>query len=270
MKNRLIVAVIFIPLIILVIYVFPPISLPIATSILSGIAVYEILSAVGMKDHKRVLVYSIIYGALVPYWCYKGSHQEPAVWGLFSTFVLLFVEALMGSRRMRFEMICVSFFSATFIPFFLSALVRIRLGTHGLAYVLLPFIVAFMSDGGAYFTGMALGKHKLAPNISPKKTVEGAIGGLLGSLVGVMIYGFVITMTTDLEVSYLVLAFYGVIGSVFSQMGDLSFSLIKREYEIKDFGNIFPGHGGVLDRFDSVIFAAPLIEILITILPALK
>lgn len=270
MKTRIIVAVIFIPLIIVVLYVLPPIGTPIAIAALSAIAVFEILSAVGMKDHKRVLIYSMVYGALVPFWCYVGSPQTPAVWGLFGTFVLLFIEALMGSKRLRFEMICVSFFSATFIPFFLSALVRIKLGTHGLAYVLLPFIIAFMSDGGAYFIGMAFGKHKLAPFISPKKTVEGAIGGIIGSLVGVLIFGYVVMTFTSIEVSYPILAFYGVLGSVLSQMGDLSFSLIKREYGIKDFGNALPGHGGILDRFDSVIFAAPLVEILIKILPALK
>ena len=138
----------------------------------------------------------------------------------------------------------------------------------GVYYILLPLVAAFSSDAFAYFAGLALGKHKLAPRLSPKKTVEGSVGGLCGAIVGCLIYALVMQFGFALHVNYFAFVVYGVLGSVISQMGDLSFSYIKRQSGIKDFGTIFPGHGGVLDRFDSVIFCAPLIEILIWLLPA--
>ena len=137
-----------------------------------------------------------------------------------------------------------------------------------MALIVLPFEVAFLSDAFALFAGMAFCKHKLAPELSPKKTVEGAVGGFAGAIICTVIYGAVLQFGFSMQVNYLYLVIYGALGSIVSQLGDLSFSYIKREYGIKDFGNIFPGHGGVLDRFDSVIFCAPLIELLIQFLPA--
>ncbi len=135
--------------------------------------------------------------------------------------------------------------------------------------VLLPLVSAFTSDASALFAGMAFGRHKLAPELSPKKTVEGAVGGLLGAIACTVLYGYIMQTGFGLAVSYPRLAVYGALGSLISQLGDLFFSYIKRQYGIKDYGNIFPGHGGVLDRFDSVVFCAPLTELLIRILPAL-
>lgn len=161
-----------------------------------------------------------------------------------------------------------AFFLSVVIPFFLSSLLRIRQMEPWRALIILPFVVAFLSDAFALFAGMAFGKHKLAPELSPKKTVEGAIGGFAGAIVCTVLYGVVLQLGFSMQVNYLYLIVYGALGSVVSQLGDLSFSYIKREYGLKDFGNIFPGHGGVLDRFDSVIFCAPLIELLIHFLPA--
>ena len=140
----------------------------------------------------------------------------------------------------------------------------------GVYLVAIPLVTAFTSDAFALFAGMLFGRHKLAPALSPKKTVEGAVGGLVGAVVCTMLYGVLIHTAFGVQANYLSLAVYGAVGSVFSQLGDLSFSYIKRQYQIKDFGNIFPGHGGVLDRFDSVIFCAPLIEVLCALLPAIK
>ena len=131
----------------------------------------------------------------------------------------------------------------------------------------MPFVAAFLSDAFALCRN-ALWKHKLAPELSPKKTVEGAVGGFLGAVVSMLVYGAVLQLGVGKTVSYPVLALYGAVGRVVSQLGDLSFSYIKREYGIKDYGNILPGHGGVLDRFDSVIFCAPAIELLVRHLPA--
>ena len=174
-----------------------------------------------------------------------------------------------GEERISLEKLGGAFFLSIVIPFFLSSFLRIRQMEHWQYLILLPLEAAFLSDAFALFAGMAFGKHKLAPELSPKKTVEGAVGGLLGSILCCLIYGAVMQFGFGLGVSYLRFALYGALGSLVSQLGDLSFSYIKRQYGLKDFGNIFPGHGGVLDRFDSVIFCAPLIEILIHWLPAI-
>ena len=137
-------------------------------------------------------------------------------------------------------------------------------------YVLIAIFAAWASDVGAYFTGTFLGKHKLSPNISPKKTVEGLIGGILFNIGIALFCGFIFTniwYKGNVVARYEVLALIGLVGSLTSVLGDLSFSLIKRSCHIKDFGQVIPGHGGILDRFDSVIFTAPFIYILVSFLP---
>ena len=118
----------------------------------------------------------------------------------------------------------------------------------------LIFIIAWATDTFAYFTGYFLGKNKLCPTISPKKTVEGAIGGIIGSTVSCIVFSMYF-----IEANLIYVALLGSIGSVIAQMGDLFASKIKRYIGIKDFGNIMPGHGGILDRFDSIIFVAPIV-----------
>ena len=251
MGKRVLVAVIFIPLLLAAIYgISPvwPIILPIIIAALSMIAVHEALWSTSFLKHPRISGYSILLAGLIPFWVYYDGRPLPALCGLFVYVLLLFCEAIASRKRITLEKMGGAFFLSVFIPFFLSSFLRIRLMGNWEALVVLPFIVAFISDAFALFAGMAFGRHKLAPELSPKKTVEGAVGGFAGAAVCSVLYG--------------------ALGSVVSQLGDLSFSYIKREYGIKDFGNIFPGHGGVLDRFDSVIFCAPLIELLIRILPA--
>ncbi len=129
--------------------------------------------------------------------------------------------------------------------------------------VILPFVCAWLTDTGAYMFGSLWGKHKLAENISPKKTVEGAIGGLFFSTIGSVLYIYIMvavmvgkTPIMQYVVKFAVLGFFA---SVISQLGDLAASCIKRDFEKKDYGKILPGHGGLLDRFDSVLFAIPLV-----------
>lgn len=129
--------------------------------------------------------------------------------------------------------------------------------------VLMPLVAAWGSDTCALFAGMAFGKHKLAPVISPKKTVEGAVGGVIGAMFLMLLVAFIFNTKAGLEINYVSAAVLGALGAVFGQIGDLSFSIIKRQTGIKDYGHIFPGHGGVLDRFDSVIFVAPLAELVL-------
>lgn len=271
MAQRIMVAVVCVPLIFLVFFGLPPIFLPIMFSLLSMIGVHEVLWSTGFVKHARISGYSIVLAGLVPFWVYIGSEPKLLLLGVLCYITLVFLEAMGSHYSVTLEKMGGSFFFTLMIPFFLSSFLRIdaipELGDY---YILLPLVAAFMSDTWAFFTGLAIGKHKLAPELSPKKTIEGSVGGFVGAVVFCCVYGGILQAAFHLRVNYLCLAVYGALGGAISQVGDLSFSYIKRQYGLKDFGNIFPGHGGVLDRFDSVIFCAPLIELLIWLFPALS
>lgn len=265
------VTVVCVPLIFLIFFGLPPIWLPIMFSALSMVAVHEVLWSTGFVKHPRISGYSILFAGLVPFWVHFGSYAKPFLCGVLCYVTLVFVEALASRYTVTLEKMGGAFFFTVMIPYFLSSFVRINaMGELGVYYILLPLVAAFLSDACALFAGMAFGRHKLAPELSPKKTVEGAVGGFVGAMVFCCVYGAVMEGFFSLQVNYGRLLLYGALGSVISQIGDLSFSYIKRQYGLKDFGNILPGHGGVLDRFDSVIFCAPLIELLIWLIPALS
>ena len=271
MFKRIMVAVIFIPIIILVLYGLPPVALVIGVALLSAMALYEALYATNFLRHSRVAAYSVVLAAAIPFWVYYDGRQVTVLAGIFVYVILLFAEAIASHKKLGLEKLGGAFFLAVFIPYFLSSFLRLRVLPEWQFAILLPFVVAFISDAMALFAGMAFGKHKLAPELSPKKTVEGAVGGLLGAVLGAVLYGLLAKPLFGIEgISYLSLAVYGAVGSGVSQLGDLSFSYIKREYGIKDFGNVLPGHGGILDRFDSVCFCAPLMELLLYILPVVR
>ena len=128
-------------------------------------------------------------------------------------------------------------------------------------------LAAFCSDSAALFTGMACGRHKMAPLVSPHKTVEGALGGIAGGVVGMVIFRIVFYFCTlvPLHIGWCVVI--GLAGALMGELGDLSFSVIKRQVGIKDYGNLIPGHGGILDRFDSMTMVAPLVEALLLTIP---
>ncbi len=263
------VAVVFVPVIFVVIYALPSIAIPIALAVLCALAVYEALCATNFLKHTRIAGYSIVLAAVIPFWVYLGSRGDWALAGVFLYVFLLFCETIASRNTLGLERLGGAFFLTLFIPLGLTSFIRIQAGPEWRFYILFPFVAAFLSDAFALFAGMAFGKHKLAPELSPKKTVEGAVGGLVGAVVSMMVYGLFweTCFGVDGTLSYPLLALYGALGSVVSQVGDLSFSCIKREYGIKDFGNILPGHGGILDRFDSVIFCAPLMEVLLDLIP---
>lgn len=268
MVKRIAVAVVCIPLLFVVFFVLPEIAIPIMISVLSMLALHEVLWSTGFVKNAWISGLSIALSGVVPFWVYIGQGMRSALCGIFIYFVCIFVVAISSHYTVTLEKMGGSFFFAMLIPYFLSTFVRIDQLPLADYLILLPLVAAFTSDAFALFAGMAFGKHKLAPELSPKKTVEGAVGGLVGAIVCCLIYGVVMQLGFQLKVNYVLLAVYGLLGSLVSQLGDLSFSYIKRQYGLKDFGNIFPGHGGVLDRFDSVIFCAPLMELLIRVLPA--
>lgn len=269
MGKRIMVAVVFVPVIFVVFFLLPPIFVPVMVSALSMIALHEVLWSTGFVKNIWISGVSIALAGVIPFWVYIGEGMKSALVATFLYFVIVFAVAISSHYTVTLEKMGGSFFFALLIPYFLSSFVRLNGLELGEFLILIPLVAAFTSDAFALFAGMAFGRHKLAPELSPKKTVEGAAGGLVGAVVCCLLYGLVMERFFALRVSYLSFAVYGALGSVVSQLGDLSFSYIKRQYGLKDFGNIFPGHGGVLDRFDSVIFCAPLIEILIRWLPAL-
>lgn len=273
MFKRVMVAVICIPLIFVVLFFTPDIVLPIVISALSMMALHEVIWSTGFVKNSWISGLSIALAGVIPFWVLIGEGMKSALVAIFIYFILIFAVAISSKYTVTMEKMGGSFFFAMLIPYLLSSFVRIDQlnggNGSGKFYILLPLVVAFCSDTFALFAGMLFGKHKLAPALSPKKTVEGAIGGFVGAILCSMLYGLVINKWFGYEVNYLLLALYGALGSPIAQMGDLSFSYIKRQYGIKDFGNVFPGHGGVLDRFDSVIFCVPLLEILIRWLPAI-
>ena len=192
-----------------------------------------------------------------------GDHFT-GIWLLAFPIVLLVVTyaAFVGMRRETFtaKSGAIAIFGFFYIAVTMSAIFLLReRQALGQFYVWLVFISAWGCDTGAYFTGLAMGRHKLAPVLSPKKTVEGSVGGtVIATLLGA-IYGFILYNLGHLDFGYiLIFALVALACSMAGQIGDLAASAIKRSRGLKDYGNVMPGHGGVLDRFDSIIFTAPL------------
>lgn len=271
MLNRILVACVGIPLILLVLFVCPAWCTPALIGILSAVGTYEAMSAVGM-NHPRIALYTAALALGIPFWVYALEPHAVAVAGLLVYLLLVFIEAFISKFRVKIDRVGSGFFFAVMISYGLSAVVSLSTmaGSLRTAYVLLPIALPFVVDAAAMITGKFLGKHKLTPELSPNKTVEGAIGGLVGGIVLCVLYGLVMGLIVKAEVNYYFLAVYGILGSAISQVGDLAFSYVKRTRKIKDFGHILFGHGGVLDRFDSVIFCAPLVELLVRWLPAFQ
>lgn len=267
LRNRILVTIVGVPILLLVLLVLPPVFTPFSIAALAMIASFEISRALGIQK-LRTQIYSMILAGGIPFWVYHGEGQLPALCALLVYVLLLFAEALPSHFKVEVGQIGGVFLFSVFVPYFLSSIVRIGLNPLRHAYILVPLLIPFLSDATAMFSGMFFGKHKLAPQVSPKKTVEGSLGGLVGATLAVLLYGVIVSRVMLVEVNYLYLAVYGLFGAMVSQLGDLSFSYVKRQNGIKDFGTVFPGHGGVLDRFDSVIFCAPFIEILIMLIPA--
>lgn len=269
MKNRILVACVGIPLILVVLFVLPEQLTPAMIAVLSVVGTFEALKAIKM-NHPRISLYTEIMALGIPFWVYGGSNATVAKTALLVYLILVFIEAFVSHFRVKIDRVGSALFFAVFISYSLSSIVRIGMLELRTSYILLPIAISFVVDAAAMLTGMFLGKKPLVPNLSPKKTVEGSIGGLVGGIVIAILYGVIFHFITKVEVNYYFLAVYGILGGVISQFGDLAFSYVKRTRKIKDYGGLLPGHGGVLDRFDSVIFCAPLVELLIHWLPAFK
>lgn len=270
MKMRILAAVVLIPILLAVLFFAPPVFLAVLVGIICVIGAYELLYGTGFVKNPRLFCYTAVMAFAVPIWCYFGM---PSLYGMVGVFLLtaaLFAEILHSKGKLRLEKAAVCYLGGLLIPYFLSTLVRLMGDGSGRITILLPFILAFMADSGAYFIGCAFGKHKLAPTISPKKSVEGFIGGIVFDVLSMLLFCLIMDRAFGYNVNYLYALTYGIVGALAGTFGDLCFSVIKRQAGIKDYGNLIPGHGGVLDRFDSVIIVAPLTEILLMILPILE
>lgn len=268
MKTRIIVSVILLPLLLIVLLAMPKVCTAILFGIMAAVAAYEMLFRTGLVKHIRMVSYTCVAAFLVSLWGYIGMESAWMKVTVLLFVVVLFVEMMLSHIKLRFEKVAYCLVAGLAVPYLLTAVVRILAveGT-GRYFVLIPFILAFLSDSGAYFAGKFLGKHKLAPVISPNKTIEGVIGGVLGAILGMLIYGLILQVAFQFTVDYGCAILYGILGSLAGVFGDLSFSVIKRQTGIKDYGFLIPGHGGILDRFDSMVIVAPLTELLLALLP---
>ena len=180
--------------------------------------------------------------------------------GLIMALVISLMAVMVFSYpKYHADQLMAAFFGVFYVTVMLSSIYQIRVMPGGAFTVWLVFICSWGCDTCAYCTGMLIGKHKMAPKLSPKKSVEGGIGGVAGAALIAVLYGLAINHWGNADVNVLSFAVIGAAGGMISQVGDLGASAIKRNYGIKDYGKLIPGHGGILDRFDSVIFTAPII-----------
>lgn len=265
MKTRIIAGCVFGIVMALTFFIAPAWVTAITVAAMTALASYELLHTTGLVKERNLNIYSALMAVFITVWSYFGCNHAVLVLGILVYTMLLFSELLFTSGKVSVEKLCYCLLSGLVIPFLLTALLRIRMDYHW-SILLIPFIMAYCSDTGAYFVGVFLGKHKMCPAISPKKTWEGFVGGILIASASMMIFALVLDRQGH-EVNYLLAAVYGLVGSICSVFGDLNMSVIKRQTGIKDYGKLIPGHGGILDRFDSVMITAPLTEALLLIIP---
>ena len=267
MKTRILVAAIGLPLLLVIVLLLPSFATAILVAGMCGLAAYELLFAAGFLRHLRILIYTIVAAVLVCFWSWFSLNRAVGCAIVLCFLGALFGEMLAAHTKLKFRSVCVAVFAGLILPYLLGALIRLRCLPYGEFYILVAFILTMVPDSGAYFIGKALGKRKLAPIISPNKTVEGAVGGMLCGVAVMLLYTLILQLAFGFSVNYLFAAIYGIVGSAASILGDLAFSVIKRQAKIKDYGTLLPGHGGILDRFDSTMLVAPLVELLLLTIP---
>ena len=275
LKPRMLTAAIGIPSVLVVIILselWPPL-VRIVVGLASVLMVGEYLYAKKLLGCIPLAVVCAAYTLLMPLLVSVGATSYILT---FLFLALGFAVGLFYYKKLSYLSLAYAMFGTTLITFGMTA-VPIACCTNGISvsfYFVLIFLLPWMADGGGYFIGSYMGKHKLCPNISPKKTVEGVLGGVVFCVASAMLMGlifqFLILDKSKVRVNFTLLVIVAILDSVLSILGDLSFSLIKRTLKIKDYGSIFPGHGGMLDRCDSIIFTAPLVVALAQITPFLQ
>lgn len=239
--------------------------------ILSLIAFRELTKACGVIDagQKNNALERVGYGGIILYYLVVYGIKDPVYWmGMLAVIFLgLMFVYVFSFPKFRAEQVMTTFFCAFYAPVLFTFIFLTRNLPNGIYMVWMIFISSWICDTCAYLSGMAIGKHKLAPVLSPKKSIEGAVGGVVGAgLVGAL-FGWLVLerVFADQNITWIA-AVICAAGAVISQVGDLAASGIKRNHNIKDYGKLIPGHGGIMDRFDSVLFTAPIIYYLAILL----
>lgn len=269
MKQRVITGILFGIIFIGALLLMNTIVFPFFIAVLSGMAVWEVEKAVGLKNIP-IMVFSITVSATIPFLFEFGvSLPVGAFGGIYVVSVLILM--LLQYNKTRFQDAVIAIFASVCIPYAFSLMIVFRdidnyvdgyTKTEGIFLLIFAFMASWMTDIFAYFTGSKFGKHKLCPNISPKKSVEGAIGGVVCAMLLNILLLFIFKkffFDEGTGLSYIGVAVISVVLSVVSMFGDLAASTIKRNFGIKDFGKLLPGHGGIMDRFDSALFVMPVL-----------
>lgn len=267
MKSRLLVAAAGLPVMLAILCLLPPFATTILFSLICVIGVFELFRAVGLRERRAAMALCMLSACGVQAWVLLRGYGGAAVILLPFTVLLFGIWVSYHERDLAFGMsgLGAALFSGFLVPLGLAAMTALRKLPDGQLWVLAPLVATFLGDTGAYFVGRGLGKRKMAPRTSPKKTMAGLYGGLLFSAGFMVVYGLVLR-AFGVYGSLWKLGLTGLIGGMVAQLGDLSFSVIKRQFGVKDYGKLLPGHGGAYDRFDSTTFAAPAVLALLTLL----
>lgn len=271
MKIRIISGAVAIVLLVIVLVLHKTVLFPIALTLIGGLMAGELLHAEKMTKEYFLYVWSVIYAgcaAFIPRIAGLDAVDISSVsLYIMATFAYIVISQFYILIRHKEIELGRHYISMTYTVlavlcmFSLSQMERIEY--NGLEYIILTCIGAWVADSGAYFAGTFLGKHKLCPSISPKKTVEGLIGGMAANAVVFFAIAMISCKMTDQYMNPWLYGFIGIVCAILGLLGDLTASLIKRDSGIKDFGNIMPGHGGAMDRFDSLIYIAPFILVIL-------
>ena len=267
MKTRIIAGLVALPLLIFILLANPEIF-TVAVVILSIIGLLEFYKCTGVAQSKLL----VITGVIATIYMFAKEYFWLTLYGAELPIILLvlFLLVLAGHKKINITHAALALFGVFYVAGLFLYAVKIKLYYLGTLYIWLVVLGAFMTDTFAYFTGVFLGKHKLCPEISPKKTVEGAVGGIIGCGLSFIVYGIILEKCFGLDISYVKIFLLGMVASVVSMIGDLSVSIIKRHFHIKDYGNLIPGHGGILDRCDSLIMVAPVVYYFIILFGIIK
>ena len=277
MAKRILVAVIFVPLLIWTMLFLPAIVWTLVVTFIAAVAAFEFLRAMKVTDH-RLIGWTVAAAALIPLLCWAENtvgeleHYNYIYFPVLLLLIFPFFHSIGTFGRgnevpVAHLMSC--YFAGVVLPLALAALVELKCMEHGRYLVLLAVLMAFVTDAGAYFVGVFFGKHRGITAVSPNKSLEGYIGGFVTGVLFALAYGLVVQAVEQMEVSLPGLAVCGFLGALATEMGDLAFSYVKRQMGVKDYGHLLPGHGGMLDRFDSMIFCGPVILLCAAVLPML-
>ena len=284
MKTRIIAGLACAALFIALLFLMDTIALPIMVALFSAIAVYELTKVAKVKLPMTIL--SMLVGAFIPFdvsynLLYKIGITPVAAITVY--FIALLIMMVKWNKEVKFEQVSMSLMSSLAVPNAAACLIKLYnwqfvtdasyVESHAIYIIFTCAVCAWGTDTFSYFSGVFFGKHKMAPVISPKKTWEGAIGGVL--LAAAMNVGVYFVASKFFSAPFTGWEWYAVIPisiilSVLSIFGDLSASVIKRNYGIKDYGNLIPGHGGVMDRIDSAVFVIPAMYAIVSVINALK